>query len=73
MIREKLWRVQLRDGMYYNMMNDKEIKKLLYKLQKEKADVIKIEQYDELISLYDICPLCNEVIDGSKAHGSWCK
>ena len=46
---EKLWRVQLRDGMYYNCMNDKEIKKCLYKLWKEKADVIKIEQYDELI------------------------
>ena len=46
---EKLWRVQLRNGQYYRYMNDKEIKKCLYKLWKEKADVIKIEQYDELI------------------------
>ena len=47
----KLWRVQLRNGTYYNMYNDQEIKKLLYKLWKENADVIKIEQYDELIYL----------------------
>lgn len=46
-----LWRIQLKDGTYYRYMNDDEVKKLLYKLWKEKAEVIKIEKYKELIYL----------------------